>query len=131
MSYEVRCLVENHVYMLVLPEKLEGSALQECDAALIRILDQMPHKIHIIVDMRAHKVTAHLNEARNLKHTRHPNLGRMLVVGLRINPTARFIVSLVAQIAGMPYKDFETEEDAFTFLRETEGLIIPTADTAR
>jgi hypothetical protein len=119
------------VYMLVLPEALSGSALEECDAMLMRMLDQMPHKIHLIVDMRAHKITAHLNDARNLKHTRHPNLGRMLVVGLRINPTARFIVALVAQIAGMPYKDFNTEQEAFAYLNETESIVIPTATAVK
>jgi len=131
MAYEVRCLVENRVYMLILPEELTSSALQECDSMLIGILDQMPNKIHLIVDMRAHKITSHINDARNLKHTRHANLGRMLLVGLRINPTARFIVSLVAQIAGMPYKDFATEQEAFDYLHDVEGIVIPTASSAK
>jgi hypothetical protein len=130
MGYKVQCLVENRVYMLVLPEELAGSALQECDSALIGILDQMPRKVHLIVDMRAHKITAHINDARNLKHTRHPNLGRMLVVGLRINPAARVIVSLVAQVAGMPYKDFNTEQEAFSYLYQTEGIVIPAVAAA-
>jgi hypothetical protein len=122
VTFGFEWLVEDMVCKVVLPEDFNDAALKEYDDMLVEVLDRMPHKIHLVADLRGVKNTASLNQARKLKHPRHPNMGRVLMIGLQANPIARFLASLVAQAAGVLYKSFTTYEEVVEYLEKMEGI---------
>ncbi|GEM_PF-2234175 len=123
-NFEFEWIVEDLVCKVALPQNITDSILDEYDQVLLDVLEHMTHKIHLIVDLRLIKNMPNLNLARKMKHPYHPNIGRVLMVGLNINPIARFMASLLAQMAGISYKSFATYEETFAYLNQMEGIAI-------
>ena len=124
MKFEFEWLVPDLVCKVVLPADFKDAVLEEYDQMLVEILDKMTHKIHLIADLSAVKNSASMNQARKLKHPRHPNMGRVLMIGMQANTIVRFIASLVAQAAGVSYKSFGTYQEVLAYLEQMEGIQI-------
>lgn len=122
MDFEFEWLIENQVCKVVLPQEVTQDILEAYDQLLINVLDQAANKIHMVADLRIIKTMPNLNQARKMRHPRHPHMGRVLMVGLNLNPIARFMASLVAQAAGVAYKAFDTYEEVFAYLEKMEGI---------
>jgi hypothetical protein len=63
VTFGFEWLVEDMVCKVVLPEDFNDAALKEYDDMLVEVLDRMPHKIHLVADLRGVKNTASLNQA--------------------------------------------------------------------
>jgi len=122
VDFKFEWLVPELVCKVVLPEEMIGEGLEEYDQLLTEVLNQMHDKIHLIVDVTKLKNMASLTEAHKLKHPRHRNMGRLLLLGLHTNVIARFMTSLIAQAAGISYKAFDTQEEVFAYLHQMEGI---------
>jgi hypothetical protein len=125
VKFQFEWLVEDQVCKVVMPEDFKDEIFEEYDRMLVDVLDRMTHKIHLVADLRAVKTTANMTQARKLKHPFHPNMGRVLMIGLQTNPIVRFLASFVAQVAGVSYKSFSTYEEAVAYLERMEGIQIP------
>ena len=122
MSLKVEWLVEGQVCVVTAPEVIDGEMLKNHDSLMMRWLDAGREKVYVIVDVSAMKRVESLKHAFMLKHIRHPRMTHTFTVGLTLNPTARFIIPIVAQAIGIHYKDFARREDARAYITEISGI---------
>lgn len=123
MSIETKWLVENQVFMVVLPAELDEALLEDYDELIVQILDKTAaDKVHLVVDMRGLTKSPSLMKSRALKHPKHLKLGWGLLVGMSSNPVIRFTAATIAQLMHLRFKSFERMEDALAHLTKNEGI---------
>lgn len=122
MSIELQWLVEEQVLHVIFPEVLTADMMRDYDAQLLRQLESASGKLHFIADITHVKTLPPLNVLVSLRHPHHPHLGHGLTVGLTRNPLARFLIAMGTQIAGVHHRDFETFDEARSYLHQMEQI---------
>lgn len=125
MSYTIEWLLTDHILAIVLPVVFDNPVAQAYDRELVERLDKASQPLHLIVDFRPVKVHAGVQILSAWKHTRHPNRGRIVTIGIAGNPVTRFIARLGAQVTRSSLYDVRSFEEACAYLQETEGLLLP------
>jgi hypothetical protein len=116
--YLDRRIIYNHLYGTVTLE--EAAALE--DENFQHFEEGIP-PVHIIVDMAdVKKLPTSISQLnRMLQRGRPPALGWIVLVG--VNPLARLIGSMLCQVARVPFRTFDTLDDAVRFLQETDNTL--------
>jgi hypothetical protein len=122
MPFSSEWLVEGSLCYVTLSGQLTAEDMRQYDDQVCRYLETAPEKMHFIADLRHLTSLPPLGSMVGLKHLSHPRLGRGLTVGLTSNPVGRFLVSMGAQIVGVKQKDFNTLEEARSYLHQMEGI---------
>ena len=120
MSDAFEWIVPNQIMRVVLPEIFDDAKAQEHEVIITSYLDKATHPFHIITDTRAVKVNPSLKVSTGLKYLKHPNMGRILTIGVTGNPLTRFLLSIFTRAVGTPVKDFSSEDEALAYLAAIE-----------
>jgi hypothetical protein len=122
MSIDVDWVIEGRLLHVVFPVVLESSLLREYDEQMVARLENAPGKVHFIADLSVIKTMPNLSVMVGLRHPYHHRLGYGLTVGLTRNPVGRFLISMGAQVMGVHQRDFNTFNEARSYLHEMEGI---------
>jgi hypothetical protein len=115
----VRWIVENEILLL---DAQEASAPgdRSYDDMIIEHLDQATQPIKVIARI-GNATSPNMptpKRATDFKYLQHPRLEQVLLVGLRTNPMARFVSEVVKKVVGVKLKNFDTLEEALTYLEQ-------------
>lgn len=121
-SIEREWLIEGQLLHVIFPAVLDAAIMRDYDAQLMQQLDAITNKLHFIADLSSVKTLPPLNILTSLKHPYHGRLGQGLTVGLTRNPVGRFLISMGSQLAGVHHRDFNTFNEARSYLQEMEGI---------
>jgi hypothetical protein len=122
MGIEMNWVVEGQLLHVVFPAHLESAVLREYDDLMVQKLEAATCKVHFIADLNVIRTLPGLSVMVGLRHPYHHRLGYGLTVGLTRNPVGRFLISMGAQVMGVHQRDFDTFNEARSYLRQMEGI---------
>jgi len=122
MDIETNWIVEGQLLRVVFPAHLESAVLREYDDLMVQKLEVATCKVHFIADLSDVKTLPGLSVMVGLRHPYHHRLGYGLTVGLTRNPVGRFLIAMGAQVMGVHQRDFDTFNEARSYLRQMEGI---------
>ena len=122
MTHNVEWLVPGRVIEARIFEEASDEVLLALDPELNAMLDTASQPVHILMDVRNMKVYPSAQTTIKLKYYKHPQLGRLLMIGLAANPILRFLSALVGRGMGIQIKDFPSREAAQAYLTMVERV---------
>jgi hypothetical protein len=124
--YLDRRIIYNHLRGIVTVE--EAAALE--DENFAHFEEGVP-PVHIIVDVSdVEKLPTNISQLnRMLQRGRPPSLGWIVMVGM--NALGRVIGSLLCQAARVPFRTFDTLDEAVRFLQEADNTLDAPAVSGR
>ncbi len=108
---------DGRVFYLVLSDPWDGQDLDPVFAQVRRYLDEVDHKVHTLANMNATRMTPSMPRIRDTVVLAHQNSGVFAVVGA--SRITRMLAEMVFSFFHFTaYAFFETEEDAWQYIRE-------------
>lgn len=122
MAYSIEWFVPGRVIEVTLSEIASDEVILALDNDLTAAMDTALQPVHIIVDPQNMKVYPSAQTAMKLKYYKHPNMGRLIVIGLMANPIIRFLGTLIGRTTGLRMKDCSSREEAHAYLKSIEKI---------
>lgn len=118
-------LVEGHILLLdIKVDSMEQAAMY--DQLIVDKLDSTPNTVDLIIRMPTGPLRnpPSLKQLTSFQYQKHPRLGYVVMVGIKTNPVARFLVTTMASIRGLRIQAFETMDEAVTFIKRMRDLSV-------
>lgn len=116
MPYDVSWLIPDRVIQVLPPTLGADDLMKDFDDDMMRRLDAAAEPIHILVDVRHVQVHPSTQAFINLRYFKHPNLGRLIMLGMSEKPLLRFMMSLATKGLQLSVVGFTTPEEVQTYL---------------
>lgn len=86
------------------------------DRLIIEKLDAAAHPVQLIINMPATDKHPPAKDVTSLKFQEHPRLDSIILVGLSLNPIARFMMTIVSKVRRVQVKSFNTLNEALAYV---------------
>lgn len=86
------------------------------DRLIIEKLDTATQSVHVVIKMPQTDKHPSAKETTSFKFQSHPRLGNIILVGLALNPVARFIMTVVSTVRRLHVKNFDTIDEAVAYI---------------
>jgi hypothetical protein len=118
MSVTYEWIVPDQLLRIVLPPQFNDDAAKQYDQDVLHFLEEAAHPIHLVVDLRQMdgNTAPSTSTLLGFKHSKHPNLGHVALIGLATNPLYRFLASVMLRVLGLRMRSVSTEEEALIYL---------------
>jgi hypothetical protein len=115
-------LVPGHVILLQFEGDYPVDAMQHLDIWLKTALDSVDTpQVYLMGDLtRMGQRWPPLHEQLRFKSVHHPRVGRVITINAAHDRILRFCIGIVLRATGKPYRDFDTFEQAASYLREID-----------
>jgi hypothetical protein len=86
------------------------------DRLIIEKLDMATQPVHLVINMPPTDKHPGAKETTSFKFQSHPRLGHIILVGMGLNPVARFIMTIVSKVRRLHIKTFDTVAEAVAYI---------------
>jgi hypothetical protein len=87
------------------------------DRLIIEKLDTAANPVHLVIKMPQTDKHPPAKDVTSFKFQSHPRLGDIILVGLALNPVARFLMMIVGKVRNLQVKNFNTLDEATAYIK--------------
>lgn len=115
-NFRLDWIVEGQILRLEIKTQSNESMLL-CDQMMIELFDKASQSVDLVVIVPLNDAAPpSFKSMTRLKSFQHPRLGYTAIVGVKINPIVRILMTSIASLRGVKIRAFETLEQGLAFL---------------